>query len=42
MIRKDYNIIVRRQFTATDLCDDCGKPLPNDTGTYCPNCGAQR
>lgn len=24
------------------LCDDCGHPLPNDTGTYCPSCGTTR
>ncbi len=26
----------------TDHCDGCGQPLPNDTGTFCPNCGAPR
>lgn len=24
------------------LCDNCGKGLPNDTGTYCPHCGEVR
>lgn len=24
------------------ICNDCGKHLPNDTGTYCPHCGATR
>jgi predicted amidophosphoribosyltransferase len=25
-----------------DICDNCGRELPNDTGTYCPHCGEPR